>query len=35
MSGLGEADWLLSERGISEDFGAFVVAAAWTRDGRA
>ena len=33
MSGLGEADRLLRERGISEHFGAFVAAAAWTRDG--
>jgi WD40 repeat protein len=33
MSSLREADRLLRERGFSEDFGAFVVAAAWTRDG--
>ncbi len=33
MSGLRQADRLLEERGIGEDFGAFVTAAAWTRDG--
>ena len=34
MNGLRDADRLLTERGISENFDAFVVAAAFSRDGK-